>query len=202
MKNIKSCLLAILLATGIAGLAQAENNPLITLAENGTGSVVFPGGVAIPLPGALNADPGPGGLSSALSFNLLGPPGLIAGDIRLLDPVTHFLLDLIRFNPAGTGAAGYPASVVFYSGVDGTIDLADTGFPSSGYPNVLSFDEISTGNLYTPGATDPGFVPGFAVTYKFITDSAAVPEPATMALFGLGLIAFLVTRRRTAASIR
>src|SRR4029078_657674 len=119
------CLVA-LLSFG-SGNAFADNNPLITLDENGHGTLLFPGGAPIPTIGVLAPDPGPGGLAAALTYNLLGPPGLVAGDLVLLDSGSNAVSDVIRFNPAGTGQnPGYPASVVFYS-LTGEGALADTG---------------------------------------------------------------------------
>src|SRR5438105_1469877 len=112
---------------------QAQNNPTITLPENGMGTIQFPAGPVTPLPGVLAPDPGPGGQSSALTYNLLGPPALVAGDVFLLDGAGTS--DVIRLNPAGTGTPGYPASAVFYS-LAGGGQLADTGFPSAFYPNT------------------------------------------------------------------
>src|SRR6516165_8324985 len=84
----------------------ADNNPLITVDERGSGSLLFPGAPPIPTHGVLAVDPGPGGLAAALTYNLLGPPGLVAGDVFLLEGTV--VSDVIRFNPAGTGSAGYP----------------------------------------------------------------------------------------------
>jgi len=188
---------------GFASLtAQAQgNNPLITVNENGVGSLLFPAGSPIPTTGVLAADPGPGGQASALTYNLLGPPSLVAGDIIILDNVGGPVSDLIRFNPAGT-AASYPASLVFYS-TDAGGALADTGTPSSLYTNTLTLLEGPGGaTFYTPTAGQPGFIAGFSTTYDFISDTvAATPEPGAVALVGsMGLsgVALLARRRKQA----
>src|SRR6059058_766533 len=83
---------------------QAQSNPLITVDENGNGSLVFPGAMPVTTTGTLAPDPGPGGKSAALTYNLLGPPGLVAGDLIVLE-AGMIVGDIIRFNPAGTGSA-------------------------------------------------------------------------------------------------
>jgi len=153
------------------------------------------------------ADPGPGGLPNALTYNLLGPPALVAGDLILLENPAGGLSDIIRFNPAGTGGnPAYPASVVFYSDIEvGEAPvLADIGFPTAMYTNTVTLLEMgvegNNGIVYTPTANQPGFVPGFAVTYNIISDSP-VPEPsdALLALSGAGLIWLKLRSRKTRA---
>jgi hypothetical protein len=59
-------LTAVLMASG---QVRADFLPLITVDENGAGTLVFPGGVPTPLVGVLASDPGPGGRSAALTYN-------------------------------------------------------------------------------------------------------------------------------------
>jgi len=190
-KFMRKLVLAVALLA-LASIAFADNNPLITVDENGKGTINFGGG-PIPLPGVIAADPGPGGLAGALTYNLLGPPALVAGDLLIQETVgaVVILSDWVRFNPAGTGGNPvYPASLVFYSerGDEPIPDLADTGFPTAQYTNVLSVLEVgpegNNGFLYTPTANQPGFVPGFGVTYNIKSD--VVPEPASASLFVIG----------------
>jgi hypothetical protein len=102
---LASVLLGVTTIVMSASAVPAQNNPIITVNENGVGTIQFPGGPATPLPGALAPDPGPGGSQSALTYNLLGPPALVAGDLHIFEPGTQVLSDLIRFNPAGTGGS-------------------------------------------------------------------------------------------------
>ena len=202
LRSIARIVLAAALAVGGAAplLAQSGNNPIIFLPENGVGTIQFPGAAALPLPGVLAPDPGPGGRTSALTYNLLGPPSLVPGDLLLFDG--DLLSDVIRFNPAGT-APGYPASVVFYSALE-TVggELADVGFPSAFYQNIVRMAEGMLGVVYTPTANQPGYVAGFAVTYR-IESLTAAPEPGSVVLLAtglLGLVAAAAIRRHPGAA--
>jgi hypothetical protein len=171
--------------------AQTSNNPIITLQENGVGSLVFPGGGTFASTGVPAPDPGPGGLFNALTFNLLGPPGLVAGDLLINEFGGSTLSDILRFNPAGS-APGYPASAVLYS-LPGGGELADTGFPTLRYATTFTTSENAAGMVtYTPTASQPGFIPGFGVTY--VVTSSPIPEPTTV-LFGAALIGVTALRR-------
>jgi hypothetical protein len=190
-KTLPFFALALASLTLTAPRSSAQNNPLITFHETGVGSLVFPGGGSFVTTGVLAPDPGPGGLSSALTFNLLGPPSLVAGDLIL--NVGGVTADMIRFNPAGTGGApSYPASAVFYS-TSGGGQLADTGFPTLNYATTFLGTESGSGFTYTPTASQPGFIGGFSVTYEII--ATATPEPSSFLLV-LGAGAAILARRR------
>jgi hypothetical protein len=145
---------------------------VLTVDEQGDGVVDFGFG-NIAFRGVLAPDPGPGGLQSALTFGLVGlsfpnEPPLQAGDLLITDAATSVLLDIMRFNPAGTGGMpNYIPSLVLYSihPTGGLPDLADTPVPpSSFYDNTLTLLENGEGPItfaYDPGPGQPGFVPGF-----------------------------------------
>jgi hypothetical protein len=202
MKTRRMVIVPVVLAvvTALSGRAlsgQVAPIATITVDENGHGNITSIGG-SFNTTGTLAADPGPGGLSAALTYNLLGPPSLVAGDL-LLDESPGVLSDIIRFNSTGSGNG----TLVFYSDTsDGADSLADTGFPTSQYTNTVTLTEVgpegANGITYIPTANQPGFIAGFITTYNITSDS--VPEPATLTLLAGSSLMVLCRRgrRRTA----
>jgi hypothetical protein len=110
----------------------------VTVDENGHGTINGFLGLQ-PLPFAQQTDPGPGGLTNALTYSLLQPPGLTAGDVLLQELVGGPISDLVRFNPTETCSDGSTGCLVFYSDIDGGVDeLADIGLPGGRYTNVVT----------------------------------------------------------------
>jgi len=158
-----------------------------------------------PCSGFLSNDPGPGGLSNALTYTT--PAGLMVGDLVLQEPGGGES-DLIRWNDN---------RLVFYSdiGDDNADDSADIGLPSARWPNEISATEVglditfegpvvvpysengTNGFLYTPSSSEPGgntiHSENSQPFYIFISD---VPEPGTVTLVGLGLAGLLAVIRR------
>jgi hypothetical protein len=168
----------------------------INVDENCNGSLSNSNGVNDVLPCGLQNDPGPGGLNNVLTYDLLSPPGLVAGDLLLTDPDTGQLSDVVRFNPNEVGPGGGLGSLVFYSNpADGPDGPADTPSPPTQfYANFLALQEQGADPpafvIYTPTAGEPGFVAGAGgpVTYDIVSDAA--PEPGSILLMfgGVGAL--------------
>lgn len=140
--------------------------------------------------GSLKADPGPGGLSSVMTYSLPFPG--VQGDVRLTDAASGgATLDVIRFNGDGT--------LIFYSdNVDGADAPADTASPPGGaYTNVVAIPEVgpegNNGAFYTPSPGQPGF-DASGPTYHFISDGRFIPAaPApTVSSTGLGFLCVIL----------
>ena len=192
--------LAVLLSGVGQAPVRAQFSITITADEKGNGHFSNSAGFQSGLAAAVVPDPGPGGLPAALTYDLLNPPGLVVGDLLVTEPGDG-LGDLIRFNNTSfTGGAG---SLVFYSATGGGT-LADTGFPTANYANQLTVAEVNGVITYTPTTGQPGFIAGAAgpVTYVLTSDVAAVPEPASLTMLGIGAAALAgyVWRRRKGAA--
>jgi hypothetical protein len=154
-----------LLVFAITGSASAQGFSVsITVDENGNSRFTTTAGFDSAMPFSLLTDPGPTGLANALTYSLFSPPGLVAGDVVLLEPGTQVVSDLLRFN-ASQSCSGSLGCLVFYSdNTDGSDALADIGFPTGRYTNLVTFTEVGlegdNGFVYTPTAGQPGFVAG------------------------------------------
>ncbi len=175
--------------------------PSVTLSfyETGQATVELPTGLVFPIPSLLAPDPGPGGLSSALTF--LPTPALapfVVGDVILLD-ANGTISDVFRFNSGTTVTdQGFTSPIVFYSNDSGGLP-ADTGLPTAFYTNTVTIVESSSGpTIYTPIAGQPGFEAGFPlpVTYQiFSTPDASSTLPLLgMAVVGMALLRSKVLR--------
>lgn len=195
-------LFAAMVILGFSGSAFAQGfSVTITVNENGHGTLTNTNGFFGVLPFALVPDPGPGGLPTTLTYDLLNPPGLTPGDVFMTDAdCGGCFLDVVRFNPSSFIAGG-TGSLVFYSDNVPSFDaLGDTPSPPGAfYANTISIPEVGleggNGAIYTPLPGQPGFVTGAAgpATYVLISDT---PEPGTFLMLGSGLVGLAGVLRR------
>jgi hypothetical protein len=208
MRSTRSTLFALaaafmLLATGRAAQAQPLPIKTYTYDEDGHGTLSIQtsqGTQVISYPGSLQPDPGPGGLPLALTYLVGAPTAMVVpGDLFLLEPGrTEEKSDVIRFNVDPQTGMGL---LVFYSdNLDGADALADTGFPTASYANLLQVLEVgpegNNGFTYHPTAGQPGFQTGFDATYNFISDAVPLPRAAWAGLVLLALLALTRLRHR------
>jgi hypothetical protein len=185
--------------------ASAQVQAVIFVDENGNGSFQVNGGASNPLAAFFGPDPS-GGLAGNVLYYQLPFPLLGLGDVLLTEqPVGQGLAqnsDVVRFFQTVVNQTTFNYLIFYSDNGDGGEDLADTGLPSELSSNLVTIPEVgpegNNGVVYTPSAGNPGARDG-AVEYDIISDSP-VPEPSTVALTGVGLLAAaLLARRRRRA---
>lgn len=142
-------------------------------------------------------------------------PKLTEGDVLLFTPAEGFS-DIIRFNYGVNGKPPFGTIVVYSDGDDGSPSLADVsaqempvrltnsiwlpeqstangwsglkGYTPQG-PGWLSYDDA--GNPIRHRLAQPGYMPGYTVTYDFTSDPVPVPGAVVLAALGLGLVGWV-----------
>ncbi len=177
--------------------------PTFSFHENGQGQLELPNGFIVPFLGMLTADPGPGGLSSALAFTAhpqVNP--LVVGDVVLLDASGH-VSDILRFDSATSSASGLTQLIFFYSNDNGGL-LADTGLPSLMLSNTVTIQENPSGpTIYTPAAGQPGLSSDTPLGDSFrifsTPDTGSTLLMLSAAVFGLAVVRRKMLSARSSA---
>ncbi len=177
----------------------AFNVPLLPFVGSGLSSAFF--SYTTSVSGTVTAGPSGGGASLEL--------GVVSA------------LEGVNFMGTGgsTGAGGAPNSVNPFSiaPVTGTRELLDSFGTSNGFPALLTGSEVvdftfsntsGPGLFYAPGPSFVALLAGSitlsgSLTFTFTGDggllSTDVPEPASLAVLGIGLVGLAAGRRRRAA---
>jgi hypothetical protein len=173
----------------------------VTFDENGNGSYADDSGLIGKLEWGIDTPP----MGDATLYYILPPTQVMTpGDLVVMEPIAtaQVISDVLRFvNFYIPGEIPILQNRVYvYSDKEPeelNPDLADVGIPRELQSNNWSWEEVgledgSNGALYTPPNNDwAGWMDG-GVTYNFISD---VPEPATIALLGLGALSLLRRKR-------
>ena len=176
---------------------------VVTVNENGVGTVAVDGGASTPLPFGIGLDPGGSGIST-LFYTLPFTPS--SGDLFILEGDTGNPSDVVRFN---TNRLYFFSDNGHNTGSNppepGDPDLADNGLPAPFNPVFLleGADEGNNGVVFSPTSTQPGFCAtcGTGVTYNIISDQTPpqlVPELGSWLLMlgGMGALALNRVCRR------
>ncbi len=180
--------------TANAGVINFDFNSLA--AGAGTPITLNSGGVDA----TFSASGDPGGFSITPSFfsfpgNVIYTPGTSgqnneALNIKFSSPLTAFSGN---FATNGSGPLNLTA---FIGGTGGTTvgSSSATGITISNFPEgIISFSGANFDTIVLADNVDPNFALG---SFQATTAATTVPEPASIALIGLGLAAAAFTRRR------
>jgi len=176
-----------------------------TFNEAGPGSSYISTATTGTTPATIIASPPGSGLGLIYAL----PQAVVAGFVTFTEPAASGggMSEVLWFTDAAGHTSGITdaatARMIYYSDltVGEPILAADVGFPTMPAGSTIFADgpevgsEGNNGFTYSPGGPYPGN--NVYIATSDFTPTSVVPEPATLALFGAGLLALgLIGRRR------
>ena len=182
----------LLLFMGTSPLQATPAGFILNFDENCNGTVSTNGGGTFTAATcSFLSDPTPGGVAGNVVTYFL-PNLVFTGDVGILEFGGSELSDVLSFTNASGDLSGNQVGdrMIFYSllGDDNGGDLADTGFPSIQITSDVATEDINGNFTWSPSPN----------TYNGI--SPEIPEPASLMLFGSGLLGLATAIRKRRAS--